>query len=194
MKKYVILFMLLSQSADAQKNNFSFELQGITYSGLGTNFISEGLGTFTGFGAGITGIIYENVGLGLEFHKGFTQVKDVSVFGDLKKPNLTTFEISALYRYPATEKLQIEGNIGVANMQIKSKSDYRTDGFSEGGTAFLLGVKALYSLTRKNSLYILASPKLYFLSTGTSIDHPEFDKYYSKPTLLNFTLGLRLYL
>ena len=193
MKKYVFLFLLVSGSIFAQKDNFSFELQGNTYSGLGNNFISEGLGTFTGFGAGITGIIYKNFGLGFEFHKGFTEVKDVSVFGDLRNPQLTTFEILALYRYHATEKFQIEGNIGIANMQIKSKSDYRTDGFSEGGTAFVLGAKGLYSITKNNSLYVLGSPRLYFLSTGTTIDNPEADKYYSKPTLLNFTLGLRLY-
>ena len=74
MKKYILLFLLVSGSIFAQKDNFSFELQGNTYSGLGTNFISEGLGTFTGFGAGITGIIYKNFGLGFEFHKGFTEV------------------------------------------------------------------------------------------------------------------------
>ena len=194
MKKYLLLFLLLSGSIFAQKkNNFSFELQGNTYSGLGNNFISDGLGTFTGFGAGITGIIYKNFGLGFEFHKGFTDVKDVSVFGDLKNPDLTTFEILVLYRYNATEKFDLEGNIGVANMQIKSKSDYRTDGFSEGGTAFVVGAKALYSITKNNSLYVLGSPKLYFLSTGTTIDNPEADKYYSKPTLLNLSLGLRLY-
>lgn len=194
MKKHLLLFLLVSGSIFAQKkDNFSFELQGNTYSGLGNNFISDGLGTFTGFGAGITGIIYKNFGLGFEFHKGFTDVKDVSVFGDLKNPDLTTFEILVLYRYNATEKFDLEGNIGVANMQINSKSDYRTDGFSEGGTAFVLGAKALYSITKNNSLYVLGSPKLYFLSTGTSIDNPEADKYYSKPTLLNLTLGLRLY-
>ena len=194
MKKYLLLFLLLSGSLFAQKkNNFSFELQGNTYSGLGNNFISDGLGTFTGFGAGITGIIYKNFGLGFEFHKGFTDVKDVSVFGDLKNPDLTTFEILVLYRYNATEKFDLEGNIGVANMQIRSKSDYRTDGFSEGGTAFVVGAKALYSITKNNSLYVLGSPKLYFLSTGTTIDNPEADKYYSKPTLLNLSLGLRLY-
>ena len=194
MKKYLLLFLLVSGSLFAQKkNNFSFELQGNTYSGLGNNFISDGLGTFTGFGAGITGIIYKNFGLGFEFHKGFTDVKDVSVFGDLKNPDLTTFEILVLYRYNATEKFDLEGNIGVANMQIRSKSDYRTDGFSEGGTAFVVGAKALYSITKNNSLYVLGSPKLYFLSTGTTIDNPEADKYYSKPTLLNLSLGLRLY-
>ena len=194
MKKYLLLFLLVSGIIFAQKkNNFSFELQGNTYSGLGNNFISDGLGTFTGFGAGITGIIYKNFGLGFEFHKGFTDVKDVSVFGDLKNPDLTTFEILVLYRYNATEKFDLEGNIGVANMQIKSKSDYRTDGFSEGGTAFVVGAKALYSITKNNSLYVLGSPKLYFLSTGTTIDNPEADKYYSKPTLLNLSLGLRLY-
>lgn len=194
MKKHLLLFLLVSGSIFAQKkDNFSFELQGNTYSGIGNNFISDGLGTFTGFGAEITGIIYKNFGLGFEFHKGFTDVKDVSVFGDLKNPDLTTYELLVLYRYNATEKFDLEGNIGVANMQIKSKSDDRTEGFSEGGTAFVLGAKALYSITKNNSLYVLGSPKLYFLSTGTSIDNPEADKYYSKPTLLNLTLGLRLY-
>lgn len=194
MRKYLLFFLLVSGSLFAQKkDNFSFELQGNTYSGLGDNFIADGLGTFTGFGAALSGTIYKNFGLSLEFHKGFTTVKDVSVFGSLKDPDLTSLELLALYRYHASEKFQIEGNFGVANMQIKSKSDYRTDGFSEGGTAVVLGAKALYSITKNNSLYVLGAPKLYFLSTSTTIDNPEANKYYSKPTLFNLTIGLRLY-
>ena len=194
MRIYLLLAMLATGCLFGQKkNHFSVELQGNTFSGLGNNFISEGLGTFTGFGLGISGIIYKNFGLGIEVHKGFTQVKDISVFGDLQKPALTSVEIIGLYRYQATGKFDLEGNIGVASMRIKSNSEYRDDGYTEGGTAFLLGAKALYSLTNNNSLYLMGGPRFYFLSTDTEIDDSTADRYYSKATLFNFTLGLRLY-
>ena len=131
--------------------------------------------------------------MSFEFRKGFSEVKDVSVFGVLNSPDITSFELLALYRYNVTEKFDIEGNVGIARMRIKSKSDYRSDGFSKGGTAFVIGGKALYSITKNNTLYILGSPRLYFLATSTNIDNPEADKYYSKPTLFNFSLGLRFY-
>ena len=131
--------------------------------------------------------------MSFEFRKGFSEVKDVSVFGVLNSPDITSFELLALYRYNVTEKFDIEGNVGIAGMRIKSISDYRSDGFSEGGTAFVIGGKALYSITKNNTLYILGAPRFYFLSTSTTIDNPETHKYYSKPTLFNFSLGLRLY-
>ncbi len=131
--------------------------------------------------------------MSFEFRKGFSEVKDVSVFGVLNSPDITSFELLALYRYNVTEKFDIEGNVGIAGMRIKSKSDYRSDGFSEGGTAFVIGGKALYSITKNNTLYILGSPRLYFLATFTNVDNPEADEYYSKPTPFNLSLGLRLY-
>ena len=194
MRKYLLFVILVSASIFGQKNNkFSVELQGNTFSGIGNNFIADGLGTFTGFGAAVSGRFYKNFGLSLEYHKGFSEVKDVSVFGDLEKPSLTSFELLALYRYSATDKFDLEGNIGVASMKVDSKSVYRGAGFSEGGTALIIGAKALYSLTKNNKLYVIGSPRLYFLSTSTTIDNPEADKYYSKATLFNLSLGLRLY-
>lgn len=194
MRKYLLFLLLVSASLFAQKkDNFSFELQGNTFTGIGNNFIADGVGTFTGFGAAISGTFYKNFGLSLEYHKGFSEVKDISVFGDLEKPSLSSIELLALYRYHATDKFALEGNVGVGSMRINSKSAYRTDGFSEGGTAFIIGGKALYSITKNNSLFIVGSPRLYFLSTSTTIDNPAADKYYSKSTLFNLSLGLRLY-
>lgn len=43
--------------------------------------------------------------MSFEFRKGFSEVKDVSVFGVLNSPDITSFELLALYRYNATEKL-----------------------------------------------------------------------------------------
>ena len=184
----------MSESIFAQKqNNFSFELQGNTFTGIGNNFIAEGLGTFTGFGAAVSGTFYKNIGLSLDFHRGFSEVKDISVFGDLQKPALTSVEILGLYRYKVNNKFDMEGNIGVGSMYLKSRSIYRNEGFSENGTAFILGAKALYSITKNNSLYLVGAPRFYFLSTFTEIDNPKANRYYSTATLLNFTLGLRVY-
>lgn len=194
MRKYLLFLVLVSAGLIAQKQkNFSLEVQGNTFSGIGNNFIADGLGTFTGFGVGLSGTFYKNIGLSLQFQRGFADLKEVSVFGDLQSPALNSFEIVGLYRYKVTNKFHLEGNIGVASMRIQSQSRYRTEGFREGGNAFILGAKGLYSITKNNSLYLVGGPRLYFLHTFTKIDNPEFEKYYSNATLLNFSLGLRFY-
>lgn len=194
MRKHLLFLVLISASLSAQKKDrFSLELQGNTFSGAGNNFIADGVGTFVGFGAALSARIYKNFGLSVEYQKGYSEVKDISVFGDLEKPELNAFELLALYRYNVADKFEIEGNIGAGNIRINSKSTYRDQGFSEGGMAFIIGAKALYSITKNNSLYIVGSPRLYFLSTSTTIDNPEANQYYSKSTLFNLSLGLRLY-
>lgn len=194
MIKYLIFLVLVSGNLRSQnKNNFSLELEGNSFTGIGNNFIADGLSTFTGIRGGFSGVVYKNAGLSLEYQKSFTQVKDVSVFGNLHSPELTSLEILAFYRYKAANKFDVEGNIGVGTMKIKSKSIYRKEGFSEGGSAFIIGGKALYSITKNNSLYLVAAPKLYFLSTFVEINDTGSDQYYSNSTLFNFSLGLRIY-
>ena len=194
MRKYIFVLLFVSGYLCAQQQNkFSFELQGNTFFGIGNNFIADGPKPFTGFGFGLSGKLYNNLGLSIEFHRGFSDVKDVSVFGDLHSPTLTSLDIVAFYRYQATEKFELEGNIGAGSIQINSKSNYRSNGFQEGGTALIIGAKGIYSITKNNSLYVLGGPRLYFLSTLTEMDNAAADQYYSKATLFNFSLGLRLY-
>ncbi|UFK98877.1 porin family protein [Kaistella faecalis] len=193
MKNVLLTFILISGICFSQETNkFAIEFKGNTFTGLGNNFVADGTKTFTGFGAGFTGTFYKNFGLGIEFNKGYSEVSDVSVFGDLHSPQLTLFDIYALYRYDVNQKLSIEGNIGGGFSQLKSYSDYRIEKFTEGGNTFFLGGKALYSVTKNNSLVLVAGPRFYFMHTFTEMDDPKIQKYYSKATLLNFSLGLRL--
>lgn len=194
MRTITIIFVFLSALSFAQDSKkFSVELKGNTFAGLGNNFIAEGTTTFTGFGLGLTGLVYNNFGLGIEFNRGYADVKDVSVFGELNSPELTLIDLYGLYRFPATSKLDIEGNVGAGNLRIKSRTDYRSDEFLESGSTFFLGGKLLYSITKNDQLHVVGGSRLYFLSTITEMDDPEIDEYYSKATLLNFSLGLRLY-
>ena len=195
MKKYILLFFFLPLFLFSQnEKKFSLEAQGSTFTGIGNNFIAEGLKTFTGFGVGISSAFYKNMGLGLAFQKGYSEVKDVSVFGSLQNPQLTSVEIFGLYRFNLTNKFDVEANLGYAKMFLISRSAFREKGFTEDGEAFLIGGKALYSLNKNNSIYLVGTPRFYFLSTKTQIDNSGADKYYSKPTLFNFALGIRIYL
>ena len=193
MKSFLFIFILFSGICMSQETDkFAFELKGNTLTGMGSNFIAEGTNTFTGFGVGFTGIFLKNIGLGIEFNKSYSEVSDVSVFGDLHSPQFTLFDIYALYRYDVNQKLSVEGNIGGGFSQLKSYSNYRIEKFTEGGNTFFLGGKALYSVTKNNSLVLVAGPRFYFMHTFTEMDDPKIEKYYSKATLLNFSLGLRL--
>ena len=193
MRKITFFFILISGLCFSQDSDrFAFELKGNSFTGIGNNFIADGTKTFTGFGAGFTGTFYKNFGLGIEFNKGYSEVSDVSVFGDLHSPQFTTFDYYALYRYQANNRLSFEGNIGGGYAKLKSYSNYRTKNFSESGSAFLVGAKAMYGLTKNNNLQLVAGPRFYFLSTFTEMNDPKIEKYYSKSTLLNLSLGLRI--
>ncbi len=51
MRKYLLLLFFVSGFMSSQKKNkFSVELQGNTLSGIGNNFVTDGLDTFIGFG------------------------------------------------------------------------------------------------------------------------------------------------
>ena len=193
MKRFIFIFILFSGICLSQETDkFAFELKGNTLTGMGSNFIAEGTKTFTGFGVGFTGTFLKNIGLGIEFNKSYSEVSDVSVFGDLHSPQFTTFDYYALYRYQANNRLSFEGNIGGGYAKLKSYSNYRTKNFSESGSAFLVGAKAMYGLTKNNNLQLVAGPRFYFLSTFTEMNDPKIEKYYSKSTLLNLSLGLRI--
>ncbi|WP_332020937.1 hypothetical protein [Kaistella sp.] len=185
MKRFLFIFILFSGICLSQETDkFAFELKGNTLTGMGSNF--------TGFGVGFTGTFLKNIGLGIEFNKSYSEVSDVSVFGDLHSPQFTTFDYYALYRYQANNRLSFEGNIGGGYAKLKSYSNYRTKNFSESGNAFLVGAKAMYGLTKNNNLQLVVGPRFYFLSTFTEMNDPKIEKYYSKSTLLILSLGLRI--
>ena len=193
MRKITFFFILISGLCFSQDSDrFAFELKGNSFTGIGNNFIADGTKTFTGFGVGFTGTFFKNIGLGIEFNKSYSEVSDVSVFGDLHSPQFTTFDYYALYRYQANNRLSFEGNIGGGYAKLKSYSNYRTKNFSESGNAFLVGAKAMYGLTKNNNLQLVAGPRFYFLSTFTEMNDHKIEKYYSKSTLLNLSLGLRI--
>ena len=194
MKKYLVIFVLCSIIASAQKQkNFAVEIHGQTVQGIGDNFIADGLDPFLGFGIGISKTVYKNLGLSLEYNQAFSEVKDTSVFGELQKPTITSLNLLAFYRYSINPKFDLEGNAGLGSTQLRSESVYRNVGFREGGTSFIVGAKALYSLTKNNNLYLVGGPRIYFLSTSTEIENADANRFYSNATLLNLSLGLRLY-
>lgn len=195
MKKSLFIFTLFSALVFGQQNdrNFAVELKGNTFNGIGDNFLADGAKTFAGFGLGVNGIVTRKIGLGLDFNKSYGQVKDISVYGDLRNPELTTLDLFAFYRHPFSEKFELEGQIGGGFFGIKSRSDYASREFKENGSGFLIGAKALYGLNAANNLFVVGGPRLYFASTNVDISDSKADKYYSEPALLNFTLGLRIY-
>lgn len=195
MKKFGYLFLLMAISLCAQKrNNFNFEVKGNTYTGIGNNYIADGTGTFAGFGLSLSFFVIKNFGIGFDFDKAYGNVKEQSVFGNLHSPQFTSGDIYAFYRHPISERFDAEAFIGSGFNSIVSKSNYSSKDFREGGSSFILGAKALYGISSKKKIYVFASPKFYFLTNFTEMDDSAVQKYYAKPTLFNFSLGLRFYL
>jgi len=192
MKKLIYsLSVAASVICYGQKPQFSVNIKGNVVFPTGNNFMADGLKTFSGFGLGFQGIVFHNFGIGLEFNKFYTDVKDVSVFGALKSPALTDFSISLLYQYPLNENFKIEGQAGIGSLEMKSRSDYRSDGFKETAKSVLLGAKVLYSLNESKSVQVFAGPKVYFYSSDLDFEDEAVKKYYSNATLFNINAGIR---
>ena len=192
MKKIFYLFLLAGGLAQAQDNQFSFELKGNVMIPAGDNFLKDGLKNFSGFGLGFQGFFYKGFGLGAEYNFTSSEVKNESVFGTLKAPSLSSWEAHLLYHFPLTKKWEGEGSFGLSALRLKSRSDYRSDGFKEHAGSVILGAKLFYALSEKPKVQVFASPKLYFYSSDTQIDQSDLQRYYSKATLINLSAGVRL--
>ncbi|MDO5615762.1 MAG: outer membrane beta-barrel protein [Cruoricaptor ignavus] len=196
MKKYAfILILLLAFQTKAQNNKrVTVELKANHFSALGNNFASDALRPFFGIGFGISKKIVKNFGLGLEYTRGYSDVKDSSIFGDLKSPRLSVFEAYLFYNHPINEKLEVDANIGTNDMRIRSQSNYRSKGYREGGAGFSFGGKVFYNIATKPQLDIVGGGKMYFYKSNVEMNNAEKEKYYSKVPFLNLNLGIRLHL
>lgn len=193
MKKLIFLLLISNLCLAQERGKFSFDTKFSTFSGLGNNFLHDGVNTFAGLGLGLSYKAYKNFGLGIDYTVGSTQVKDVSVFGSLKNPKISAFDFYFFYLYPVTNRLNAEANLGFGDMRIKSDSDYRTEGFREGGDSYLIGGKLYYDITPKKDLSAFFATRLYFYNSDVKMNNPQIEKYYSNATLLNFSLGLKLF-
>ncbi|MDR2207018.1 MAG: porin family protein [Flavobacteriaceae bacterium] len=204
MKKIFYIYSLLISSlvfpqeteseikTETEKSFFTFELKGNLVQGIGDSFIADGLKSASGFAFSFSGTFHKNIGLGIEFSSASAKIKDASVFGDLESSKFRFIDIYALYYYPVSKKFALEGDLGGSVVSLKSESEYWDKDFKEDGSAFFLGAKAIYALTKDGTLNLIGGTKIYFFDSNVSIAEPHWNKYYSKSTLLNFNLGVRV--
>ena len=195
MRKIILLTaFLFCLFSFAQKPKFTLGLNAVGVFPMGNNYLKDGVGNFAGVGLNFQTVFKNNMGFGIELSRAFTDVKDKSIFGELESPRLTNFTTYFLYKYPFTDALSLEGQIGYSYMALTSQSDYFSSNFTENGSAFLLGTELSYHFPKAKIVEIYASPKIYFFDSEVRFDEKEIDKYYSKATLFNLNVGVRIYL
>lgn len=170
----------------------SLGINAVTVLPMGNNHLKDGLKSFVGAGLTYQMVFKRNMGFGIELSRAYSEVKDYSVYGDLEKPRLTNISAYFIYKYPFTETFSMQGLIGGSLMAITSQSRFTRDKFTEQASAFFLGSELSYKFPKTKKLEIYASPKFYFYDSFVDFRERELDRYYSKATLLNINVGIRI--
>lgn len=195
MRKILLLTaFVFSLFAFAQKPKFTLGINGVGVFPMGNNYLKDGVETFAGVGLNFQTVFKNNMGFGIELSRSFSNVKDESIFGELESPRLTNFTTYFLYKYPFSEALNLEGQIGYSYMALTSQSNYFSNNYTENASAFVLGTELSYHFPKAKMVEIYASPKVYFFNSEVKFEEKSIDRYYSKATLLNLNVGVRIYL
>lgn len=195
MKKILLATaFLLCLFSFAQKPKFTLGLNGVGVFPMGDNYLKDGVDNFFGVGLNFQTVFKNNMGFGIELNRSFSEVQDKSIFGELYNPRLTNISTYFLYKHPFTESFSLEGQIGYGYMALTSKSQYSSNIFTENADSFLLGTELSYHFPKSKMIEIYASPKIYFFDSKVKFEEREIERYYSRATLLNLNVGVRIYL
>jgi hypothetical protein len=158
----------------------------------GNNYLKDGVKNFIGVGLTFQTIFRNNMGFGVELSRAFSEVKDISIYGDLDNPQLTNISVYFVYKYPLTEAFNLEGQIGLGLLALTSQSRYTQDKYTENASAFQLGSEISYKFPKAKKVEIYASPKIYFFDSLVGFQEKDLDRYYSRSLLLNINVGVRI--
>ena len=178
----------------AQKPKFTLGLNGVGVFPMGNNYLKDGVENFKGVGLTFQTVFRNHMGFGIELSRSFSEVKDQSIYGELESPRLTSISAYYIYKYPFTNSLSLEGQIGLSLMALTSQSNNRSNTYTENASAFFFGTEFSYHFPKAKIVGIYASPKLYFFDSLVKFEEKEIDHYYSKVPLLNINAGIRIYL
>jgi hypothetical protein len=132
------------------------------------------------------------MGFGIELGRSYTEVKDKSLYGELESPRLTNISGYYIYKYPFANSFAVQGQIGFSLMALTSQSQYDSDTYTEHASAFFLGTEFSYQFPKVKKLEIYVSPKVYLFDSLVKFEEKDIDRYFSRATLLNINVGLRL--
>lgn len=184
---FISLFCI--QIISAQYKKVTTEVAYNYFTALGKNFASDGLTDFHGLGTGIGVPIFKGTGIGTYYSRAYGSVKDISIYGNLKEPRLSIFNVYAYYHYNFSEQFSTEFQAGISDMRIRSKSYDGKHYFREGGSSGFLGLKGNFLISRINALSLDIGSRFYFYHSNVTMGSLVKDRYYSKVLFWNFNLG-----
>lgn len=194
---FLIVFFSVSVSAQRRKQNwteqvkFSADPHIKVMTALGDNFLHDTFGYFYGFGLGLNTNLYRNFGLGVEYTYFLATIKNRDTFGNLGAPSLNNFDWYVFHKDKITEAFFVEELLGYSTYRMKSPFLDNSGTFSEGNSGINFGGKAIYVLDVEGFQEIVFGTKLSFYNAKIGNQNPDIEKYYSKATLLNFSLAYR---
>lgn len=193
MKKFLLFFAFLCFAVSFSQNSKpSLGFNMITITPMGNNYLKDGVKPFVGFGVTFQSIYINKLGFGIEISQAFSQVKNKTIYGDLEKPRLTNITTYLNYKYPFSNGISLQGQMGAGFLNLANQSLYTEDIYKENGISFLVGTEVSYKFPKSKGFEIYASPKLYFFKSQVDFEDSELDKYYSQSRLLYLNVGIRL--
>lgn len=178
----------------AQKAKCTLGVNGVGIFPMGNNYLKDGVESFAGVGLTFQTIFRNNMGFGIELNRSFSDVKNKSIYGELDSPRLTNIGAYYIYKYPFTNSLGVQGQVGYSLMALTSQSSNWSNTYTENASAFFFGTELSYHFPKAKIVEIYASPKLYFFDSLVKFEEKDIDRYYSRAALLNINVGVRIYL
>ncbi|KFC24095.1 hypothetical protein [Chryseobacterium sp. FH1] len=199
-KKSILFFIVIcsiSVSAQRRKQDwteqvkFSVDPHVKVMASLGNNFLNDAFGYFYGFGLGLNTNLYKNFGLGVEYTYFLANIKDRDKFGYLGAPSMNNFDWYVFHKDKISEEFFVEEILGYSTYRMKSPYLDNSGDFNEGNGGLNLGAKAIYVLDAEGFQEVVFGAKLNFYNSKIGNQKPDIAKYYSKATLLNFSVAYR---
>ncbi|MCG2793487.1 MAG: hypothetical protein L6262_08085 [Weeksellaceae bacterium] len=199
-KKWILLFILLGSittSAQRRKNSwtekvtFSADPHVKVMTSPGNNFLGDAFDYFYGFGIGLNANLYRNFGLGVEYTYFLANIKKPELSGYLGAPSMNNFDWYLFHKDKITEEFFVEEVLGYSTYRMKSPFLDGSGKFSEGNGGLNFGAKAVLVLDAEGIQAFVFGAKLNFYHSKIGNQNPDIENYYSKATLLSFSLAYR---
>lgn len=200
MRKHCTAFLLsISMLAFSQKRKqdwtenvrFSVDPHFKIMTALGHNFLKESLGYFYGFGLGVNANLYKNFGLGVEYTYFLANIKDPGLFGYLGAPSMNNFDWYIFRKNEISDQFFIEALAGYSTYRMKSPYLAGSGSFDEGNGGVHFGAKGVYTIDTEGFQQVVFGTRLNFYNAKIGNQNSAIANYYSKATLLNFSLAYR---
>ncbi len=159
----------------------------------GDNFINTTYERKIGFGMDLRIGVKNFIGLGFSYSTNKADIKNTLFIGE----DFTDSQFSKRVVYGYYQKLIFNNFIGEAKIgfgDIKLKNTANPGDFNIDYNTILFGINLNYAITENKNIRILLGPDFHFLNSRKLEVNTIDSSFFKKTTLIDFNLGIAIYL